>query len=59
LWFRYESTTANDICEKEVLLDENDDIWLDLRHQHIAIVSQYGICIVSVAFIVLSAEFLF
>ena len=39
--FRYDNPAAGgDVSEKEVLLDENDDLWVDLRHQHIAIVSQ-------------------
>jgi len=41
LTFRYDNPAAGgDVSEKEVLLDENDDLWVDLRHQHIAIVSQ-------------------
>jgi len=35
--FRYEASAG---VKKEVLLDENDEMWVELRHQHIAVVSQ-------------------
>ncbi|GAB6021906.1 Syntaxin-binding protein 3 [Chamberlinius hualienensis] len=38
--YRYESQSGQDMREKDVLLDDNDELWVDLRHQHIAVVSQ-------------------
>jgi len=37
---RYESNAEGGTVTKETLLDENDDIWRSLRHQHIAVASQ-------------------
>lgn len=37
--YKFEINTKEEIREKEVLLDENDEIWAELRHQHIAVVS--------------------
>ncbi|XP_021352659.1 syntaxin-binding protein 1-like isoform X1 [Mizuhopecten yessoensis] len=38
--YKYVSTSGNDMSDKEYLLHENDELWVELRHQHIAVVSQ-------------------
>ena len=38
--YSYESPASNESSSKEAILGESDHLWLKLRHQHIAEVSQ-------------------
>ena len=37
---RYQAPPCEGMKVREAVLDEDDDLWLEFRHQHIAVVSQ-------------------
>lgn len=48
--YTYDSSNGDEqSVKKEVILDESDELWVQFRHQHIAMVSQY----VKICFILL------
>ena len=53
---RYDSNVEGEAVVKETLLDENDDVWRSLRHQHIAVASQSVLTILFSYLAVCAAE---
>lgn len=37
--YTFQSQTGDNVATKEAILDESDDLWVEFRHQHIAVVS--------------------
>ena len=39
--YTFQSQTGDNVATKEAILDESDDLWVEFRHQHIAVVSTW------------------